>query len=237
MSKFFKPGSQRAQGVSDLFARVARRYDLINDLQSFGMHRCWKNRLVELSEVQPGEPAIDLCCGTGDVAFAMAERGAQVTGLDFSPAMLEVATNRSARGDGFGRVEFLEGDASQTGLPADSFDVVTMSYGLRNLPSWEKGLEEMRRLVRPGGRLLILEFGKPNSAVWRRLYFAYLRWVVPVFGKFFCGDSDTHSYIYASLVRYPAQDGVLKKMEELGMKHCQIVSLLGGVMTINLARK
>ena len=84
---------------------------------------------------------------------------------------------------------------------------------------------------------MVLEFGKPNSVLWRRLYFTYLRWLVPVFGKLFCGDHHTHSYIYASLVRYPAQAGVLKKMEELGMKDCRIVSLLGGVMSINLARK
>ena len=238
-NRYYEPGEQRGARVNDLFAAIAPRYDLINDLQSFGLHRWWKRRLVRLANPGPGSPALDLCCGTGDVAFALAARGAVVTGLDFSGPMLTVARRR---GDAVsqpgspsaGRVsEFLQGDAQKIPFPDASFDVVTVSYGLRNLASWEAGLLEMWRVARPGGRLLVLDFGKPDNALWRSLYFAYLRLFVPLFGRIFCGDSQTHAYILESLKHYPAQHGVAAKMRKLGCRDVRIVPLLGGVMTIN----
>ncbi len=242
-NSYYEPGKQRAARVNDLFAAIAPRYDLINDLQSFGLHRWWKRRLVKLANPGPCTPALDLCCGTGDVAFALAARGALVTGLDFSAPMLTVARRRStatAREDSqpTGRVtEFLQGDAQKIPFPDASFDIVTVSYGLRNLASWEAGLREMWRVARPGGRLLVLDFGKPDNALWRSLYFAYLRLFVPLFGRIFCGDSQTHAYILESLKHYPAQHGVAAKMRELGCRDVRIVPLLGGVMTINYGVK
>ncbi|MBM3844954.1 MAG: ubiquinone/menaquinone biosynthesis methyltransferase [Verrucomicrobia bacterium] len=236
MNRYFRTGDDRAQGVAELFNRIAPRYDLINDLQSFGMHRWWKHELIDLCEIKPGETAVDLCCGTGDVAFRLAQRGATVTGLDFSSSMLDVARRRQ---QGVGKevnIAWREGDAMNTGLPGKSFDVVTISYGLRNLSSWEVGLAEMLRLARPGARLAVLDFGKPDFGPWRSAYFGYLRFVVPVFGRLFCGDADTHGYIHPSLEAYPAQRGVDARMRELGLEHCRIVNLLGGVMSINLAR-
>src|SRR5216110_514300 len=141
-NKFHEPGDQRAARVNDLFAAIAPRYDLINDLQSFGMHRYWKRRLIQLARVQPGLRALDLCCGTGDVAFALARQGAEVIGLDFSEPMLAVARKRWAgRGSSnrqsiISNMLFLPGDAQQIPFPDQSFDVVTVSYGLRNLSSW-----------------------------------------------------------------------------------------------------
>src|SRR5437867_855707 len=133
-------------------------------LQSFGVHRHWKRRLVGLAKIRPGERALDLCCGTGDVAFALARKGAKVTGLDFSEPMLAVACDRlKAQMPKFepdGRVKFVCDDAQQIPFPDNSFDLVTISYGLRNLADWEKGLREMRRVANPGGRLLVLDFGK-----------------------------------------------------------------------------
>ena len=242
-NRYYEPGEQRGARVNDLFATIAPRYDLINDLQSFGLHRWWKRRLVRLANPGPGTPALDLCCGTGDVAFALAARGAVVTGLDFSAPMLAVARRRGAatareNSQSTGRVtEFLQGDAQKIPFPDASFDVVTVSYGLRNLASWEAGLREMWRVARPGGRLLVLDFGKPDNALWRSLYFAYLRLFVPFFGRIFCGDSQTHAYILESLKHYPAQHGVAAKMRELGCREVRIVPLLGGVMTINYGVK
>ena len=236
-NKFYDPGEQRAAKVSDLFGAIAPRYDLINDLQSFGLHRWWKRRLVKLAATGPGQSALDLCCGTGDVAFRLAKRGAEVTGLDFSEAMLAVARAKfQVQGSRF-KVHFLRGDAMQTPFPNASFDAVTLAYGLRNLSDWSAGLHEMWRVARPDGRLLVLDFGKPDHPAWRAIYFAYLRWLVPVFGRLFCGDAALYAYILESLQHYPAQHGVAAKMREMGCADVRIVNLLGGVMTINYGVK
>ncbi|MDB6033799.1 MAG: ubiquinone/menaquinone biosynthesis methyltransferase [Verrucomicrobiales bacterium] len=237
-NKYYVAGKERAERVEDLFATIAPRYDLINDLQSFWLHRWWKQGVIKMAAPKKGEDALDLCCGTGDVAFALAEKGCTATGLDFSAPMLAVAEDRVARNpDAHRKPRFLRGDAQLIPFPDNSFDIVTISYGLRNLSSWKKGLAEMLRVARPGGRLLVLDFGKPDNAVWRSLYFAYLRWFVPVFGKLFCGDSQTHAYILESLQHYPAQHGVAAEMKNIGCSEVRIIHLLGGIMSINYGRK
>jgi demethylmenaquinone methyltransferase / 2-methoxy-6-polyprenyl-1,4-benzoquinol methylase len=233
-NKFYIEGEQRGEKVNDLFAQIAPRYDLINDLQSFGLHRAWKRRVVKLANVCSGDRTLDVCCGTGDIAFALARAGAEVTGFDFSEPMLVVARQRSADA---ANPKFQQGDAQQLPFADNSFEIVTVGYGLRNLPSWERGLREMHRVAKPGGRLVVLDFGKPDNSVWCWLYFSYLRWFVPVFGKLFCGDSATHAYILESLLHYPAQRGVAEKMRELGCRDVRIVNLLGGAMSINYGVK
>lgn len=236
-NKFYIEGEQRGAKVNDLFAQVAPRYDLINDLQSFGLHRWWKRRVVRLAAVADGAQALDVCCGTGDIAFALARCGAAVTGFDFSAAMLAVAKQRAAATPGLRAPEFRQGDAQQLPFGDNVFDAVTVGYGLRNLPNWSAGLTEMHRVAKPGGRIVVLDFGKPDHALWRRVYFAYLRWAVPVFGKLFCGDSATHAYILESLLPYPAQRGVAQKMDQLGCRDVRIIHLLGGAMSINYGVK
>ncbi len=297
-NKYYVPGEARAARVNDLFTAIAPRYDLINDFQSFGLHRLWKRRVVRLADPQPGERALDLCCGTGDLAFGLARRGARVIGLDFSERMLaqakfkvpkvsgqssvvrgplsvvggasppigynshpeplidnpqlttddgQLTTDSGQRTTDIGQrttdnepqtnPHFLCGDAQHLPFPDDQFDIVTVGYGLRNLSRWEAGLEEMARVARPGGRLLVLDFGKPDNPFWRRLYFAYLRWMVPWFGRIFCGDAQAYAYIRESLLAYPAQRGVAAKMEAMRCRDVRIFNLLGGVMSINYARK
>lgn len=238
-NKFLQPGEQRAARVEDLFAIIASRYDFINDLQSLGLHRRWKRVMVKMAAVRPGQRALDLCCGTGDVAFALRESGAEVVAVDFSPAMLAVAQERTKnfRPSVAAPVQFLRGDALQIPFPDDSFDVVTVAYGLRNLSSWERGLEEMWRVGRPGARLLVLDFGKPDNPLWRGMYFSYLKYFVPVFGKIFCKDAATHAYIYASLLAYPAQRGIAEKMRALNGRNVQVRNLVGGAMSINYGMK
>ncbi len=163
-NKFYAAGEERAARVDDLFATIARRYDLINDLQSFWLHRFWKRRLVALAHPAAGESALDVCCGTGDVAFALARRGAEVVGLDFSEAMLAMARARSdeqgpqsptgavtATRMGVRNPQFIRGDAQALPFPDAQFDLVTVSYGLRNLARWQTGLREMWRVAKPGG--------------------------------------------------------------------------------------
>lgn len=242
-NQFYVPGEQRAKQVSDLFGKIARRYDLINDVQSFGLHRRWKRRVVELASVRPGDRALDVCCGTGDIAFALAARGADVAGLDFSEPMLAMAENNSRKSEsGKRKAEsenpiFLRGDAMQIPFPDASFDVVTIGYGLRNLASWEKGLSEMARVAKPGGHLVVLDFGKPENALWRAIYFGYLRFAVPVFGLLFCGNAGAYAYILESLKHYPAQQGVAAKMREIGLENVRVVNLLCGAMSINCGEK
>ncbi len=236
---FYTPGDQRAARVNDLFAAIARRYDLLNDLQSFGWHRRWKRRVAELAGVPPGGRALDLCCGTGDIAFALARRGAVVTGLDFSRKMLEVAESRRLKNPKSNAQNpvFIQGDAQQVPFPDSTFDAVTVGYGLRNLASWEKGLAEMHRAARPGARLIVLDFGKPANAVWRKLYFGHLRCSVPLIGWLFCGNADAYAYILESLQHYPAQLAVAERMRALNLVNVRVINLLGGAMAINYGEK
>ena len=234
-NKFYEPGAKRGEKVEDLFATIAPRYDLINDLQSFGLHRYWKRKLVRLAQVNSGNRALDICCGTGDISFLLAQAGAEVSGLDFSQPMLNVAQQKAENSNA--KITFTRGDAQHLPFPDSQFDIVTVGYGLRNLSSWERGLDEMWRVAKPGARVLVLDFGKPDNALWRSLYFTYLRFFVPIFGKLFCGDSQTHAYILESLKHYPAQHGVAKKMKEIGCANVRIINLLGGVMTINYGEK
>ncbi len=237
---FYDAGEQRAARVNDLFAAIARRYDLINDLQSFGLHRLWKRRVIRLAQIKPGDRALDLCCGTGDLALALAQNGASTTGLDFSQPMLEVAAQR--QGQCFFRsqssnLKFVQGDAQQVPFPDCSFDIITVGYGLRNLTSWERGLDEMHRVARPGARLIVLDFGKPANALWRAFYFAHLRCSVPLIGLLFCGNASAYPYILESLNHYPAQLAVAEKMRSLKLTNVRVINLLGGAMAINYGEK
>lgn len=238
-SGYYDSGEQRANKVRALFQRIATRYDAINDIQSLGLHRRWKRRLVRLVGPRPGERALDLCCGTGDLALELARHGPEVTGLDFSPEMLAVAERRAEGAAAPVRrcVRFIRGDAMCLPFPDAHFEMVTVGYGLRNLADWKVGLAEMRRVARPGGRIAVLDFGKPANAFWRAIYFAYLRVVVPGFGLVFCGSAGAYSYILESLKHYPGQDGVAGHMRELGLVNVRIITILGGAMSINSAEK
>jgi len=239
-NEFYAPGDQRAAKVNDLFARIARRYDFLNDLQSFGLHRAWKRRVADLAQIKKGDRALDLCCGTGDISFALARRGAETTGLDFSPQMLEVAAARSRIPDAGRQTPvptFIQGNAQQLPFPDNSFDIVTVGYGLRNLTSWERGLEEMHRVARPGARLIVLDFGKPANALWRAVYFTHLKMSVPLIGLLFCGNASAYAYILESLKHYPAQLAVAEKMRRLKLANVRVINLLGGAMAINYGEK
>lgn len=233
---FYAPGENRAQKVGDLFATIARRYDLLNDLQSFGLHRLWKRRVVALAAVKPGNRALDLCCGTGDITFALAAHGSQVTGLDFSQKMLEVAQRRLEKSN-FKGLDFMQGDAQSLPFPDNSFDAITVGYGLRNLSNLETGLREMVRVAKPGGRIVALDFGKPANRFWRTLYFAHLKCSVPLVGLLFCGRPDAYAYIFESLKHYPAQWGVAEKMRDLKLTNVNIINFIGGAMAINSGQK
>jgi demethylmenaquinone methyltransferase/2-methoxy-6-polyprenyl-1,4-benzoquinol methylase len=139
--------------------------------------------------------------------------------------------------DDAGPVKFMQGDAMALPFKSDQFDAVTVGYGLRNLADWKVGLGEMVRVAKAGGRILVLDFGRPHNALLRTLYFMYLRFMVPCFGLLFCGNASAYAYILESLHHYPAQDGVAVEMRELGLEQVQIHQLLGGMMSINVGTK
>jgi demethylmenaquinone methyltransferase / 2-methoxy-6-polyprenyl-1,4-benzoquinol methylase len=224
-SKFYQPDEHRAEKVHELFATIARRYDLLNDVMTLRMHRHWKHRLVQLA----GNPrdVLDLCCGTGDIALRF---GCRRVGVDFTDEMLRVA---QSRGDG----AWVRADALRLPFSDNAFDAVTVGYGLRNLADIEAGLREIYRVLRPGGKLLSLDFGKPENPLLRRMYFAHLRFHLPLMGRWSCGDADAYSYILASLEAYPAQRGIEALMEQLGYRDCGFEEFVGGTMVINFGRK
>ena len=237
---FYDAGEQRATKVNDLFAAIARRYDLINDLQSFGLHRRWKRRVVETGRRETGQPRPGFMLRHRRHRLAFAQRGAETTGLDFSAQMLEVgriARQKTNRKSQIANLKFLQGDAQAVPFPDNSFDIVTVGYGLRNLTSWERGLDEMFRVARPGARLIVLDFGKPANAFWRAIYFAHLRCSVPLIGLLFCGNAQAYAYILESLKHYPAQLAVAEKMRELKLANVRVINLLGGAMAINYGEK
>ena len=156
-------------------------------------------------------------------------------GVDFNTAMLRRAQSRL---DGIAAsVELVRADAQRLPFADGTFDIVTVGYGLRNLARWERGLEEMHRVARPGGRVVVLDFGKPDNRILRRAYFAYMKAVVPAIGWAVCRNAAAYAYILESLNHYPAQNGVAAKMRELGMKDVQVVLLWGGIMSINFGVK
>lgn len=235
-NEFYSPGEQRAAQVNRLFAAIATRYDLINDIQSLGAHRRWKRGVARLANIKPGDRALDVCCGTGDISFALARTGAEVTGLDFSDEMLKVANERNPP-SAMRRPQFVQGDAQKTIFADGTFDAVTVGFGLRNLASWEAGLDEMMRVAKPGARLIVLDFGKPDNSVWRAVYFAYLKLLVPFLGLLVCGKPSAYAYIIASLRDYPAQRGVEERMRKLGLVNVRVDNFIGGAMSINYGEK
>ena len=228
--------TSHTQKVDQLFGSIAVRYDLVNDIQSLGLHQVWKRRVVVLANFKEGETGLDLCCGTGDIAIGLAKRGGALVGMDLNrPMLLQAAIRLAKRGDQC--VRLAQADALKLPLRNHSLDLVTIGYGLRNLGSMEDGLREITRVLKPGGRLLILDFGKPANRLLRSAYYLYLAWILPVFGWLCCGNASAYAYILDSLKKYPAQKGVAAKLDLLGYKSVQIIDIMGGTMSIHVAIK
>ena len=227
---FSSPDTKRRY-VRRLFTTIADRYDLITRLLSFGQDRRWKARLIVLARPARGEAVLDLACGTGDLAFAMAGRVRRVVGLDITPRMVDLASAKP------GQVEFLVGDMGALPLGDRMFDLVTTGYGLRNVPVLESALGEAHRVLRQGGRLVSLDFDRPRSWLVRTVYLAYLTVVGSCLGVLLHGDPDTYRYIPASIRRYPGAHGVADRMRAIGFREVEVYQVLGGLMAIHSAVK
>lgn len=245
-NKYLSYDAQRAPKVREMFTRLAWRYDLVNDVMSFGLHRRWKRQTVELALKDLRAPRVlgdrgtarspavlDLCCGSGDLCFLAEDRGAgSVVGVDFTLPMLAVARRRRAR-EGR-RSRFLQADALRLPFPDGAFDVLTIGYGLRNIADIPAALLEMRRVLAPGGRAVVLDFGKPSHPLAGALYRGFLRTMMPTVGWLFHGDPETYLYIPESLERFPAQRGVERLMREAGFAKVGYENRLLGTMGINV---
>ena len=234
-NKYLSSDATRGPRVREMFTRIAARYDFVNDLMSFGFHRRWKAATVRaaLDGIARDARVLDLCCGSGDVAFRAERAGArQVVGADFTLPMLAIARRRRRASDSACR--FVQADALALPFPDASFDAVTVAYGLRNVADLPAALSEMKRVLAPGGRVAILDFGKPDNPAIRSLYGASLRAAMPLVGRLFHGDADTYRYIPESLERYPAQRGVERLMRDAGFVHTRWRNRILGAMSINL---
>ncbi|MBC7545504.1 MAG: bifunctional demethylmenaquinone methyltransferase/2-methoxy-6-polyprenyl-1,4-benzoquinol methylase UbiE [Candidatus Sericytochromatia bacterium] len=223
--------------VQSMFDGIAPRYDLLNDVMTGGMHRGWKALVVRLSGAQPGGRVLDACTGTGDIALRLAKAvgpEGEVIGLDFSPRMLEVARRRPIGGH---RITFVEGDLMALPYADDSFDALTVGYGLRNVTSIPGALQEIKRVLRPGGKMVSLDLGKPTSPLWRKIFYAYFNNVVPILGRWLTGANDAYSYLPESLADFPAQEGLKRLMAEAGFTGVDCVSLMGGAAAVHVGAK
>jgi ubiquinone/menaquinone biosynthesis methyltransferase len=217
--------------VRRLFSTIADRYDLITRLLSFGQDRRWKARVVALSGARPGMRALDLACGTGDIAFALAARGADVVGLDITHRMLQLARTKDIT------ARFVTGDMLALPFRDEAFDVVTTGYGLRNVPDLPRAIAEMRRVLRPGGALLSLDFDRPANPAVRAVYLGYLTIVGSVLGLILHRDPDTYRYIPESIRRYPGAIEVNAIISRAGFAESSCLPVLGGLMAIHHAQR
>jgi len=227
--------------VAALFKTIAERYDFITVLLSYGQDRRWKRRVVDLAAPSEGARALDLATGTGDIAFALAARGARVVGLDLTPRMIELARAKAAaarplprdRGAKSPAPHFLVGDMLALPFPSGSFDIVATGYGLRNVPDLEAAIDEIGRVLKSGGQALSLDFNRPSSRLVRSVYLRYLGLVGGVLGWMLHRDPDTYRYIPASIRQYPGADAVARLMEARGFTRVRHYPVLGGLMAIH----
>ena len=226
----------KASMVADVFHSVASRYDLMNDLMSVGIHRIWKRFTIELSGVRKGNSVLDIAGGTGDLAARFADivgpEGAVVL-ADINESMLKVGRDKLLDSGHLGNLEFVQADAQYLPFPDDSFDCITIAFGLRNVTDKDKALRSMLRVLKPGGRLLVLEFSKPQSALLSKAYDAYSFKVLPVMGRLVANDSDSYQYLAESIRVHPDQETLKEMMEDAGFTRCEYHNMTGGVVALH----
>jgi demethylmenaquinone methyltransferase/2-methoxy-6-polyprenyl-1,4-benzoquinol methylase len=226
-----------ATQVRGMFDRIAGVYDLMNSAMTAGLHHQWRERAVDRAEAGPGTDALDVCCGTGDLALALRRRigpDGRVVGCDFSEPMLQLAREKSGE-EGLA-VEFGWADALDLPYGDESFDAVTSGFGARNLADLERGLAEMARVLRPGGRLVILEITRPQREPLASFYSLWFDRVVPVLGTV-AGDQDAYSYLPESVRSFPEPEALAATIDRAGLERIRWLLLAGGIIAIHSATK
>jgi demethylmenaquinone methyltransferase/2-methoxy-6-polyprenyl-1,4-benzoquinol methylase len=234
------PWGEKQKRVGAVFDSVAGRYDLMNDLMSFGIHRLWKKFAIELAAVRTGERVLDLAGGTGDLSTAMAARvGAkgQVICSDINFSMLGVGRQRLTDRGVAGNVAYVQANAEALPFADNRLDCITIGFGLRNVTDKQAALGSMYRVLRPGGRLLILEFSKPQLPGLSKLYDEYSFRFLPLMGRLVAQDSDSYRYLAESIRMHPDQETLKRMMEQAGYARCQFYNLTGGIVAVHRGYK
>lgn len=233
------PEREKAKRVGKVFHSVAQRYDLMNDLMSLGIHRLWKRQTIQRAMVRPGQSILDLAGGTGDLAAAFAPRvGPQgrVVVCDINESMLAAGRDRLLDRGLVENLEFVQADAEALPFPDESFHCVSIAFGLRNVTRKERALAEMRRVLKAGGRLLVLEFSRP-AAMLRPMYDAYSFHVLPLLGRLVASDSDSYRYLAESIRMHPDQETLAAMIRDVGFERVEFENMTGGVVALHRARR
>ena len=228
--------ASKADMVAGVYNSVAARYDLMNDLMSGGIHRLWKRFTIELSGVRRGNAVLDLAGGTGDLAARFADivgDTGQVVLADINDSMLRVGRDKLIDSGRAPNITFAQADAQYLPFPDDSFDCISIAFGLRNVTDKDRALRSMLRVLKPGGRLLVLEFSKPENDLLSKAYDTYSFRVLPLMGKLVTQDSDSYQYLAESIRMHPDQDTLLGMMEDAGFTRCEYHNMTGGIVAVH----
>jgi demethylmenaquinone methyltransferase / 2-methoxy-6-polyprenyl-1,4-benzoquinol methylase len=228
-----RESAQFSEQVQTMFDRIAGKYDLLNSLMTAGLHHSWRQRAADRAEVGPGDAVLDVCCGTGDLAFELARRvapGGHVVGCDFSEPMLDLARDKAADRGAPARFEWA--DALQLPYDDDRFDAVTVGFGVRNFADRDRGLREMWRVLKPGGRVVILEFTEPHRPPFSTFYSLWFDRIVPVLGRL-TPNPDAYSYLADSVHGFPGPEALAAKMDAAGFERIRWLLTAGGILAIH----
>ena len=230
------PESQKADKVAEVFHSVAAKYDLMNDVLSGGLHRLWKRFTIELSGVRPGNRVLDIAGGTGDLTrkfSSLVGPSGEVVLADINDSMLKVGRDRLLDKGVAGNVQFVQADAEKLPFPDNHFDVVTIAFGLRNVTRKENALRSMLRVLKPGGRLLVLEFSKPGNPLLAKAYDTYSFSFMPLAGKLITNDADSYRYLAESIRMHPDQETLKGMMSEAGFERVTYHNMTGGIVALH----
>ncbi len=226
---------EKAGMVHGVFTSVASRYDIMNDLMSAGVHRLWKDAMMDWLAPRPGQRLLDVAGGTGDIAFRFLKRaaGSKAVVLDMTESMLVSGRSRADAGNMADRLDWVVGDAMALPLPANSFDVYTISFGIRNVTRVQEALNEAYRVLRPGGRLMVLEFSQLPNATMQKVYDAYSFNVIPAMGKMVTGDRDSYQYLVESIRKFPDQETFAGMIRTAGFDLVKYRNLSMGIAALH----
>ncbi|MBK13916.1 MAG: bifunctional demethylmenaquinone methyltransferase/2-methoxy-6-polyprenyl-1,4-benzoquinol methylase UbiE [Porticoccaceae bacterium] len=234
------PAKDKASYVAGVFDSVANKYDIMNDIMSGGVHRIWKHITVEISRVKPGQKVLDVAGGTGDLAAKFAKRvgpSGHVVLSDINQSMLDIGRDRLIDKGLVKNISYVLADAQMLPFQDDSFDIVSIGFGLRNVTDKDRALISMRRVLRPGGKLLILEFSKPYSDIISKLYDEYSFKIIPKLGKLFANDEGSYKYLAESIRVHPDQETLKQMVQKAGLLNVEYINMSGGIAAVHMGIK